>query len=77
MSGDSLGVLPHRVALNGHIEPFRIRVSGFEIDRLQLLLDNSFIADANRENSQEDGRFGTTRNWLANAVQHWRDSCSW
>jgi hypothetical protein len=70
MSGGSFGTLPHRVAPNVHIEPFRTRVSDSEIYRLQLLLDNSMIADANWENSQEDGRFGTTRDWLANAVQH-------
>ena len=77
MSGGSFGTLPHRVALDAHIEPFRIKVSDSEIDRLQILLDNSVIADANWENSQEDGRFGTTRDWLANAVQHWRDNYSW
>lgn len=77
MSIENFATLPHRVARDAHIEPFRIDIPQHEINRLHLLLDNSPLADANWENSQEDGRFGVTRDWLLKAVNDWRHNYNW
>ncbi|KAM5381112.1 hypothetical protein ACJZ2D_003028 [Fusarium nematophilum] len=77
MEAQDFATLPHPVARKAHIRPFRISVPQQEINKLHLLLDNCPIADANWENSQEDGRFGTTRDWLVTAVEEWRDNYKW
>ncbi|KAH8734206.1 Alpha/Beta hydrolase protein [Ilyonectria robusta] len=77
MSTENFATLPHRVARDAHIEPFHIAIPQHEIDRLHLLLDNCPVADANWEISQEDGRFGVTRDWLTKAVKDWRHNYNW
>ncbi|KAL2837806.1 epoxide hydrolase [Aspergillus pseudodeflectus] len=77
MSADNFGTLPHPVARDAHIERFHISIPQLEIDRLNLLLDNCPLVDANWENSQEDGRFGVTRDWLNNAIKDWRYNYNW
>lgn len=77
MSTQDFAKLPHPVANEVPVKPFKLTVPAVDIQKLHLLLDNLPIADANWENSQQDGRFGTTRDWLINAVKEWRHNYDW
>ncbi|KAM5345651.1 hypothetical protein ACJ41O_011512 [Fusarium nematophilum] len=69
--------MPYPVAAEANLSPYKIAIPDKEIARLHLLLENSSIADENWENSQEDGRFGITRDWVVKAVDHWRNKYDW
>lgn len=77
MSAEEFAKFPYPVATGAHIKPYKIAIPEPEVDRLRLLLDSCPIADANWENSQEDGRFGVTRDWLIEAAEHWRHKYDW
>lgn len=77
MAAQTFARLPHPVAGEAHIKPFQIAIPQHEIDALHLLLDNCPIAEANWENSQDDGCFGVTREWLLKAVKEWRSNYKW
>ncbi|KAF5008719.1 hypothetical protein FDECE_5027 [Fusarium decemcellulare] len=74
---DQYAKLPYPVAPEANLKPYKLEIPDREISRLHLLLDNCEIADENWENSQQDGRFGVSRDWLANAVEQWRHNYDW
>ncbi|KAF4449341.1 epoxide hydrolase [Fusarium albosuccineum] len=74
---DQYAKLPHPVAPEANLKPYKLEIPDKEISRLHLLLDNCEIADENWENLQQDGRFGVSRDWLVKAVEQWRHSYDW
>lgn len=53
--------------------PFEVHVPQVELDELRTLLGLSRLGPETFENQQQDGRFGITRDWLANAKAEWED----
>ncbi|EXJ53373.1 uncharacterized protein A1O5_13362 [Cladophialophora psammophila CBS 110553] len=73
----NFGTPPYAVDAKANLKPYRIAVPQEEIAKLRLLLEDYSIAAPNWENSQADGRFGVTRQWLTNAVDYWQKSYDW
>ncbi|KAF5004988.1 hypothetical protein FDECE_8513 [Fusarium decemcellulare] len=77
MTAQDFSALPHPVASDANLQPFKIAVPQTDIEKLHLLLDNSPITDANWENSHAGERFGTTRDWVIHAIKEWRKGYNW
>ncbi|THC87254.1 hypothetical protein EYZ11_013301 [Aspergillus tanneri] len=58
-------------------EPFTLRIPDYEIEELRRLLELAKIGPKTWENQQNDGRFGVSYNWLANARDYWRSKFNW
>ena len=69
--------LPYSVTKEANLKAHQLRISEQELSRLSILLENCEIAEENWENSQEDGRFGVTRDWLLTAIEYWRHNYDW
>lgn len=59
---------PHAVS---GLAPFTFSIPKEEIDALNTLLKRP-LPIATWENSQEDGRFGVSRDWLSKAIAKWQ-----
>lgn len=59
---------PHKV---DGLVPFTFSIPKEEIDALNTLLKRP-LPIATWENSQQDGRFGVSRDWVANAISQWK-----
>lgn len=59
---------PHKV---DGLTPFTFSIPKEEIDGLKALLKRP-LPISTWENSQKDGRFGVSRDWLANAISEWQ-----
>ncbi|KAJ3543282.1 hypothetical protein NM208_g3664 [Fusarium decemcellulare] len=77
MTAQDFSALPHPMASDVNLQPFKIVVAKTDIEKLYLLLDNSPIPNANWENSHAGERFGTTRDWVINAITEWRKGYNW
>lgn len=53
-------------------KPFTVSIPDGQLEELQTLLRLSKSAPPTYESCQEDGRFGISRSWLANAKEEWK-----
>ncbi|KAL8822336.1 MAG: hypothetical protein Q9191_006926 [Dirinaria sp. TL-2023a] len=71
---ESFGTLPQ----GAHsIDLFTISIPESDIQEFRTLLRYSKVAAPSYESSQEDGHYGITTSWLANAKEYWLDSFDW
>jgi microsomal epoxide hydrolase len=56
--------------------PFKVEIHEDQIAELKTLIKLSKLAPKTYENQLEDGRFGISRSWLANAKAEW-ETWSW
>jgi len=68
---------PSSVKLN--LKPFKAHVDEQKLQDFKTLIKLSPIAPANYENSDKsvDRRYGVSRDWIANAKDHWLNSFDW
>ena len=71
---ESFGTLPPGAQ---SIDPFTISIPESDIQDFRTLLKHSKVAAPSYESSQEDGRYGVTASWLANAKEYWLNSFDW
>ena len=69
------GVLPHNASLR--INEFKASVPDSDLNDFKQLLRLSKIAPPTYENTQEDRRFGVTRQWMLQAKEHWEYVYDW
>ena len=68
------GILPERAV---NVKPFTISVPDEELSALRSLLEISKVAAPSFENSQEDRRYGVSRDWMLHAKGHWLNKFDW
>ena len=69
------GVVPHSASLR--INKFEAAVPESDLKDFRHLLRLSKIGPKTYENSQQDRRFGVTREWLEKAKEHWEYVYDW
>lgn len=57
--------------------PFSVSVSDDKLVELHMLVRLSRIAPPTYENSQSDGRFGITSEWLSDTRDKWLNQFDW
>jgi microsomal epoxide hydrolase len=57
--------------------PFEVDIPQVELEELKTLLKLSRLGPETFENKQQDGQFGITRDWLANAKAEWEETFDW
>lgn len=60
-----------------HLEPFKVAIPEESLQELQASLAHSRLGPVTYENSQQDRRYGITREWLENAVKVWQHEFDW
>ena len=68
---------PHLVDPSANLTSFSISVPDSDVENLKTLLQLSYIASPNFENSHNNGYFGIPRDALVNLVSHWQTDYSW
>lgn len=68
---------PHSVSADGALSQFNVSISDDQIQNLKTLLKLVPIAAPNYENSQDDRRFGSPRQWLVDSVDYWQNKFDW
>ncbi|KAH7020679.1 epoxide hydrolase 1 [Macrophomina phaseolina] len=68
---------PHPVSADGALSQFNVSISDDQIQNLKTLLKLVPIAAPNYENSQDDRRFGSPRQWLVDSVDYWQNKFDW
>ena len=58
-------------------KPFQLHINDRKLQDLKTLLRLSPIAKQTYENSQEDGRFGVSRKWMAETKKFWEEEYDW
>lgn len=58
-------------------KPFTLSISDNDLDEFKQLLKLSKLGPQTWESSQEDGRFGVTRQWLSDAKDYWLTKYDW
>lgn len=58
-------------------EPFEVHVDAKVLSDLRLLLELLPIAPATYENTLADASLGLRREWLIEAIEHWKNSFDW
>ena len=59
------------------IKPFTLDIPRKDIEELQTLIKLSRFVPKSYENSQADGRYGVTHDWMTKAVDVWKNSYNW
>ncbi|KAH7060376.1 epoxide hydrolase hyl1 [Macrophomina phaseolina] len=68
---------PHPISVNGALSQFNVSISGDQIQHLNTLLKILPIAVLNYENSHNDRKFGSPRQWLVESVDYWHNQFDW
>lgn len=59
------------------VEPYTVAVPDAALEELRTALQVARIAPPTYENSQEDRRFGLTREWVVQAKERWSNGFDW
>lgn len=68
---------PHSVSSDAALSQFNVAIPEEDVQNLKTLLKILPIAAANYENSQNDRRFGSPRQWLVESVDYWQNKFDW
>lgn len=77
-STKQFGNLPQ--GAKGQFEPFELHVEEQKLQDFKTLLRLSPLAKETYENSQDagsHGRFGVSRQWIANTKKYWENEYDW
>ncbi|KAF2259527.1 epoxide hydrolase-like protein [Lojkania enalia] len=64
-------------SLPSSAKPFTLNISEADFSEFKQLLQVSKIGPLIYESNQEDGRYGVSRQWLANAKEYWLNKYDW
>ncbi|KAF4313285.1 Alpha/beta hydrolase fold-1 [Botryosphaeria dothidea] len=68
---------PHPISSGAALSQFNVAIPEEDVQNLKTLLKILPIAAANYENSQNDRRFGSPRQWLVESVAYWQNKFDW
>jgi microsomal epoxide hydrolase len=60
-----------------HPAPFEILIPDAKLSEFSVLLKLSKVPAPTYESLQEDGRFGVSHKWIAEAKKYWEEEFNW